>query len=70
MTKSRHHVYPKRHRTTDNPNRGEIKMIPYAWHKAWHIIFADLNAEQVAERLKEFLPSDVEIVIRRNRNGG
>jgi hypothetical protein len=65
MTQSRHHVWPKRHRN-GQPDKGEIHDIPYNWHKSWHIIFADLSVEEIAERLKLFLPRSVEVrLIRR-----
>lgn len=66
MSQSKHHTYPRKWRK--GKNRGEISMIPYNWHKAWHIIFSDLNADQVVERLKLFLPSDIELKITRRQS--
>jgi len=65
MTKSKHHVYPRKWRKTDNPNRGEIKSNTVLMASCLHIIICRSALNKLLERLKNFLPSDVELKIVR-----
>lgn len=50
-------------------NKGNISMIPYCVHVAWHIVFENFEAHKIAAIInKQFLDPEWEFIVQKRRH--